>query len=159
MTDAPVGRAFWNDLVRQIAVRTHNYDDAEDLLHSAYLRLVRYQVRKPVDDVAAFLVKTALNMNIDNCRHLRAYNKAVESPPVEDCAPLQDEVVAARVRLARVKAGLEQLPVRTREVLLMHRLNNLTYSEIASRLGISASAVEKHAAKAAVFLAKWIEGW
>jgi len=59
----------------------------------------------------------------------------------------------------RVKAGLEKLPPRTREILLMHRLNNLTYSEIASRLGISSSAVEKHIAKAAVFLAKWIEGW
>jgi RNA polymerase sigma factor (sigma-70 family) len=159
MTDVPVGRAFWSDLVRQIATRTRNQDDAEDLLHSAYLRLVRYQVRRPVDDVAAFLVKTALNMNIDNRRHLRVHNKAMEFPPVEDLAPLQDEVVAARVRLVRVKAGLERLPPRTRQVVLMHRLNNLKYSEIASRLGISASAVEKHAAKAALFLAKWVEGW
>jgi len=159
MTDVPVGRAFWSDLVRQIAIRTRNHDDAEDLLHSAYLRLVRYQVQKPVDNVPAFLVKTALNLNVDNCRRLRAHNSAAPFPQLEDSAPLQDEVVAARVRLMRVKAGLEKLPPRTREILLMHRLNNLTYSEIASRLGISSSAVEKHIAKAAVFLAKWIEGW
>jgi|SRR5215469_13407336 len=159
MTDVPVGRAFWRDLVRQIAIRTRNYDDAEDLLHSAYLRLIRYQVRMPVDDVAAFLVKTALNLNIDNCRHLRVQNSVAEFPQLEDSAPLQDEVVAARIRLLRVRAGLEKLPARTREILLMHRLNNLTYREIASRLGISSSAVEKHIAKGAVFLAKWIEGW
>jgi len=159
MSDVPVGRAFWNDLVRQIARRTHNSEDAEDLLQSAYLRLVRYQVRTSVDDTAAFLVKTALNLNIDNFRHLQVHDSVTAFPQLEDNAPLQDEVVAARVRLIRVKAGLEKLPARTREVLLLHRLNNLTYSEIGKRLGISVSAVEKHVARAAVFLAKWIEGW
>lgn len=41
----------------------------------------------------------------------------------------------------------------------MHRLDQLTYTEIAGRVGISVSAVEKHIAKAASFLTKWIEGW
>jgi len=37
----------------------------------------------------------------------------------------------------------------------MHRLDNLKYHEIASRLGISQSAVEKHIAKAVLFLTEW----
>jgi DNA-directed RNA polymerase specialized sigma24 family protein len=41
----------------------------------------------------------------------------------------------------------------------MHRLNNLKYHEIASQLGISQSAVEKHIAKAVLFLTEWTEGW
>jgi RNA polymerase sigma-70 factor (ECF subfamily) len=41
----------------------------------------------------------------------------------------------------------------------MHRLENLKYREIAQRLGISQSAVEKHIARAALFLTEWTEGW
>ena len=41
----------------------------------------------------------------------------------------------------------------------MHRIDGLKYREIAERLGITVSAVEKHVAKAALFLACWVEGW
>ena len=67
--------------------------------------------------------------------------------------------MAARVRLERVREGLSRLTPRTREIFLMHRLDEMKYREIAERLGISQSAVEKHIAKAALFLAEWAEGW
>jgi RNA polymerase sigma factor (sigma-70 family) len=159
MADIPVGRALWSDLVRQIARRTRNRADAEDLLHSAYLRLARYGSQHPVADPAAFLVRTAFNISIDNYRHEKVLQNQAEATDLEDAAPLQDEVIAARVRLARVKAGLNKLTPRTREIFLMHRLNNLKYHEIASQLGISQSAVEKHIAKAVLFLTEWTEGW
>ncbi|HUO01918.1 MAG TPA: sigma-70 family RNA polymerase sigma factor [Rhizomicrobium sp.] len=159
MSDTIVGRALWSDLVRQIAARTRNYDDAEDLLHTAYLKLVRYQAQTPVENIPAFLVRTAINANIDNCRHTKALKNVAITPQLEDSAPLQDEVVGARIRLGRTKAGLDRLPARTREIVLMHKLDGLKYNEIASRIGISASAVEKHMAKALLFLAQWTEGW
>lgn len=159
MAEIPVGRALWSDLIRQIARRTRNRTDAEDLLHSAYLRLVRYGSERPVSDPAAFLVRTAFNISIDNYRREKNLQNQAEAPEAEDAAPLQDEVIAARVRLSRVKAGLNRLPARTREIFLMHRLDNLKYHEIASRLGISQSAVEKHIAKAVLFLTEWTEGW
>ena len=74
-------------------------------------------------------------------------------------APLQDEVITARARLERVKEGLAKLTPRTREVFLMHRIEEMKYREIAQALGISQSAVEKHIARAALFLAEWTEGW
>lgn len=159
MTDIVVGRALWNDLVRQVANRTHNYDDAEDLLHTAYLRLIHYRTQTPVENVAAFLVRTAINANIDNRRHSKAVKNVAITRQLEDTAPLQDEIIGARIRLSRAKAGLDRLPPRTRQVILMHRLDELKYNEIAGRLGISASAVEKHMAKALQFLTRWTEGW
>ena len=115
MTDIAVGEALWNDLVRQVAVRTRNYDDAEDLLHTAYLRLVRYQAQTPVDNVAAFLLRTAINANIDSRRHSSAVKNAAITRQLEDSAPLQDEIVGTRIRLIRTKAGLDNLPPKTRQ--------------------------------------------
>ena len=159
MADTAVGRAQWNDLVRQIAVRTHNYDDAEDLLHTAYLKLVNYRAQTPVDNVPAFLVRTAINANIDNRRHSKVFENVAIDQRLEDSAPLQDEVVGTRIRLVRTKAGLDKLQPRSRQIVLMHKLDGLKYNEIAGRLGISPSAVEKHMAKALLFLAQWTEGW
>lgn len=44
--------------------------------------------------------------------------------------------------------ALNALPPRARQVVILRRFENLTYLQIAARLGISVSAVEKHMARA-----------
>jgi RNA polymerase sigma-70 factor (ECF subfamily) len=160
MSDIPVNRQVWNRLIREVRSRTRGRADAEDLLHAAYLRLMRYRAQHVVENVAAFLVRTAVNIGVDNYRHDR-FTAEVKPDEVGICenSPLQDEVLAARARLERVREGLSRLTPRTREIFLMHRLDDMKYREIAERLGISQSAVEKHIAKAALFLTEWAEGW
>lgn len=160
MSDDGLDRKFWNRLIRQVRQRIKGRADAEDLLHAAYLRLIQYRKQHVVENVPAFLVRTAVNIGVDNYRHDRRLSgTAPDDMVISEISPLQDEVLAARVRLERVRQGLERLTPRTREVFLMHRLENLKYREIAQRLGISQSAVEKHIARAALFLTEWTEGW
>lgn len=162
MADVPSDRGFWAALLKRVRRATRGSQDAEDLLHSAYVRLERYRAENKVDNAAAFLVRTAVNIGVDRHRHER---RVLDEPIGEgrldfgDPNRLPDEVLAARERLKRVTKGLAQLPPRTREVFLMHRLDGMKYREIADRLGISQSAVEKHIAKAALFLTEWTEGW
>jgi RNA polymerase sigma-70 factor (ECF subfamily) len=160
MSDIPVNREFWHRMVREVRLRTRGRADPEELLHAAYLRLLRYRAQHVVENVGAFLVRTAVNIGVDNYRH----DRFIADVTPEDCgaresSPLQDEVLAARVRLDRVREGLSRLTPRTREVFLMHRLDGMKYREIAEQLGISQSAVEKHIARAALFLTEWAEGW
>jgi RNA polymerase sigma factor (sigma-70 family) len=160
MSDIPVSREFWNRLIREGRSRTRGRADPEELLHAAYLRLVRYRSEHAVENVAAFLVRTAVNIGVDNYRHDRFIAEITpDEAGARENSPLQDEVLAARERLDRVREGLARLTPRTREIFLMHRLDELKYREIAERLGISQSAVEKHIAKAALFLTEWTEGW
>ena len=158
MTDIPFDRAFWTDVIKRVSRRTGGYSDSEDLVQSAFERMQRYSTTRPVENPAAFLVRTAVNIRLDAYRREKLLGKRQFTENFEDYgndAPLQDEVLAARTRLDRVKAGIEQLSPRTREIFLMHRLENVKYSEIARRVGISESAVEKHVAKATAFLMKW----
>jgi RNA polymerase sigma-70 factor (ECF subfamily) len=160
MTDVPVNRELWSRLIREVRLRTRGRADPEELLHAAYLRLVRYRAQHAVENIGAFLVRTAVNIGVDNYRHDRFIaDIAPENAGACENSPLQDEVLAARARLERVREGLSRLSPRTREVFLMHRLEDMKYREIAERLGISQSAVEKHIAKAALFLTEWTEGW
>jgi RNA polymerase sigma-70 factor (ECF subfamily) len=154
-------RDDWRDLLKRIARRAGGRDHAEDLLHSAWIRLERYQAEQTVENPKAFLVRTAVNIGIDEKRRARILqvesSESAGNVPSEH--PLQDEVIAARARLERVKEGLAKLTPRTREVFLMHRIEGMKYREIARALGVSQSAVEKHIARAALFLTKWTEGW
>jgi RNA polymerase sigma-70 factor (ECF subfamily) len=162
MTDIPFDRAFWTDVIRRVSRRTGGYADSEDLVQSAFVRMQNYSATRQVDNPAAFLVRTAVNIRLDAYRRekllgSRQFTENFEE--YENHDPLQDEVLVARARLERVKSGIEQLPSRTREIFLMHRLDNVKYSEIANRIGISESAVEKHIARATAFLLKWARGW
>ena len=159
-SDIPVNRQFWNHLIGEVRRRVRGRADAEELLHAAFLRLMRYRAQQTVENVPGFLVRTAVNIGIDNFRHERFIaDVAPEDLGCAENSPLQDEVLAARIRLERVREGLSRLTPRTREVFLMHRLDGMKYREIADQLGISQSAVEKHIARAALFLTEWTEGW
>lgn len=162
MTDIPFDRAFWTDVIKRVSRRTGGYADTEDLVQSAFVRMQNYSATRQVENPAAFLVRTAVNIRLDSYRREKLLGKRQFTENFEDYenkAPLQDEVLAVRARLDRVKSGIEQLPQRTREIFLMHRLDNVRYSEIARHYGISESAVEKHVARATAFLMKWSKGW
>lgn len=130
-------------------------------MHAAYVRLAQYSAVKTVDNPGAFLVRTAVNIGIDHYRHdQRLYGDVrVPVPECEDASPAADEVVAAKELLSHVVSGINRLPDRTREIFLMHRIDKLEYSEIAHRLGISESAIEKQMAKAMVMLADHAKAW
>jgi len=161
MNETPSERAYWSKLLKLVRRYTRGRNDAEDLLHSAYIRLEQYRVDHVVENPSAFLVRTAANLAIDIHRHERFWEPGDENRDGQrpDDAPLQDEVIAARARLKRVQEGLARLPPRTREIFLMHRLQGFKYREIAVQFGISQSAVEKHIAKAALFLSEWSQEW
>ncbi|MGC1303444.1 MAG: sigma-70 family RNA polymerase sigma factor [Caulobacteraceae bacterium] len=146
----------WNRLLHQLSRVAGTSDAAEDALQTAYLRVEEYRRVTPVAKPDALLRRVAQNLALDERRRSRRYEWVeVESLGAEilDDQPLQDEVLAARERLRRVETILARMPRRTREAFLMHRLTGLKYREIAERLAISVSGVEKHIARAALLLA------
>lgn len=146
----------WRSVLRRIRRRVRPGQDPEDLLHSAYIRLREYQKSAVVENEAAFLVRTASNLAIDDWRRGQTAGHRVNdaaTAEIADLSPRQDEVLAQRVRLERVRQLIGKMSPRTREVFLLHRLEGLKYREVAARLGISQSAVEKHVARAVAFLA------
>lgn len=61
-------------------------------------------------------------------------------------------------RLATYQAAVDRLPVLTRTVFLLHRVDDLSYTEIADRLAISIDAVEGIVAEALLMLYLMLEG-
>ncbi len=149
-------------LLRAVRRAVGGSDAAEDLLHTAFVRLSEYSERNTVENPAAFLVRTAANLAVDERRRVQVRRESPidigEMLDISDGQPLHPEVLAAQERLEKVMAGLESLGPRTREIFLLHRVDGLKYREIAARFDITVSAVEKHIAKASLFLVDWVEG-
>lgn len=147
-------------LRRLLRSRGRTIDDSDDLIQEAFLRLHLYCRNHSVDKQEAFLVRTALNLAADQIRHEHRIvfeSDGLETLPLVDPSPAPDAVYAGQKRLLHWREGLAALSPRRREVFLLNRLEGYSFSQIAKRLGITLSMVEKHAAKAVLFLAEWMD--
>jgi RNA polymerase sigma-70 factor (ECF subfamily) len=141
--------------------RGRSASDADDLVQEAWVRLACYQREQPVARPEAFLMRTAMNLSVDAHRTRVSHGEEVlvEEVILIDAAPHAEAVVLAKERVARLNLCLARLNDRTREIFLSHRVDEMTYEEIAARFQLSTSAVEKHIAKATLRIASWMEGW
>jgi RNA polymerase sigma-70 factor (ECF subfamily) len=61
--------------------------------------------------------------------------------------------------LRRLEAAVAAMPRKQREIFLVHRLDAMSYAEIASRTGLSVRQVERHMARAIYKLCKQMDGY
>src|SRR5512145_1666949 len=141
--------------------RGSSTQDAEDIVQEAWVRLVSYQRDQIVDKPEAFLMRTALNLSVDAHRMRVSHEEEVvlDEVVLADEAPAVESVVLGRERMARLTQCLARLGEKNRDIFLAHRLDGLTYREIADHHGLSISTVEKHVAKATLRLITWMEHW
>lgn len=135
--------------------------DADDLVQEAWVRLACYERRQTVDEPEAFLMRAALNLSIDAYRASRNHGEQVllDDVVLVDSTPSAETVVLARERIARVSECLGRLDAKTCKIFLAHRVEGLSYLEIARQHRLSVSAIEKHIAKATLVLTCSMEGW
>ena len=138
-----------------------SHEDAEEIVHDAFLKTDAYEQAHTVRSREGLLVSTAVNLSIDNQRRsARSPFVAYENIHlVSNKEPDPLEIVEARARLKHLSEGVSNLSERSRRILLMRRLDNLPYAEIAEREGISIAAAEKQVARATLRLMEWMEAW
>jgi RNA polymerase sigma factor (sigma-70 family) len=141
-------------LKRFLIARLGAEAEAEDLVQELYFRLDRAEIAAEVENPLAYLYKMAFNLARDHRRerqrsHARdgqwveSRRVLVGNEPIADQAPA-DVAYEAKEDLARIVAALDDLSPQCRRVFLLHKFDGLSHSEIAARVGISRSTVEKH---------------
>lgn len=126
--------------------------EADDLAQEVFVRLAQRSKGDTIRSDEGYLFQTASSVLVDRARRraVRHGNDHVEYEDdlhaVEDFAP--DRVLLGREQVAIVRAVLAELPDNVRAAFILHRFEELTYNEIARRLGVSVSAVEKYIMRA-----------
>lgn len=137
-------------LLRVVRRRVNSPDLANDLVQDIYMKCRLLKVDFPHhDDARAYLLRMAANLAIDHERVERrrdaikedliavfdAYDRHADSP--EAYAIAADEIRLAELELAR-------LPGLTRQMFVLAQVYGLTHKEVAERLGVSKSLVDKY---------------
>jgi RNA polymerase sigma-70 factor (ECF subfamily) len=142
---ADVYRTTYQALVRFLYRKVWDPDRAEDLAQEAFARALVHRPTNP----RGWLFVVAANMARDDARraarerhHLTLLKS--EPPPT---APSSDDGLHDEDEQARVRAALEQLTPRDREVLLLWDAG-LSYDEIAAQTGLARAAIGTTLARA-----------
>src|SRR5882762_6156865 len=135
---AEVYRTTYRALVRFLYRKVWNAERAEDLAQEAFARAL---IHKP-DNARGWLFVVAANMARDDARRAareRHHLTLLKSEPPPTATP-SDAGVHEKDERSRVRAALEQLTPRDREVLLLWDAD-LSYDEIAAQTGLSRAAI------------------
>jgi RNA polymerase sigma-70 factor (ECF subfamily) len=125
---------------------------AEDLLHDVFARIIAADSWREVDSPAGFAIRTARNVVYDQLRRQKVvaidFVADVGALGLADDAADPETALVARDELKRLRAIVEALPTQQRRVFTLRKVYGLAPAEIAERLGLSVSTVEKHLVKA-----------
>jgi len=144
-------------LQRRLRARLRSAEDARDLVQDAFARLLG--ARRVPNEPKAFLNRIVRNLMIDRARRLgaRPLETALDEAQAPAVAPGQSDAIELEQLRDQYRAAVAALPNRTREVFLLHRVEGVTYKEIATRLGISVRTVEWHVAEAIVRIGRTLQ--
>jgi len=131
--------------------------DAQDISQDVFLRLLRIEDLSAIRDPQGFLITVANNlrrerMYLDGIARRRvrvSLEQAIESEPELEVELTAEASLDMQKQLTRLKSAVRGLSERDRTLLVMRYRDDLSYREIARRLGwASKSAAEKALANA-----------
>jgi RNA polymerase sigma factor (sigma-70 family) len=139
-----------------------NDSDADDFCQDVYARVCEVAREKIPSPAKPLVFTIARNLLIDRVRHENVVS--IEAVADTDAlasaadAPGPDRAVMAREELHLLQAALNGLPQRCREAVVMKKIEGLSRSEIATRMGISEKTVKRHLADGMCALAQALYG-
>lgn len=124
-------------------------DEADDLVQET---LARALGREPgvLRNVGGYLTRIAQNLLRDRAKSARrrAADRHVSADEVDLAGSDAIQLLEVRDMLDRIELAMLELSPLTREIFMAHRIEGLTYAEIAARTGRSVKQVEKAIARA-----------
>ncbi|MDR2571735.1 MAG: sigma-70 family RNA polymerase sigma factor [Oscillospiraceae bacterium] len=145
---------------------TRNAEDALDVSQEAFIKAYRQLGSFRGDSrFSVWLYRLTYNICIDHIRKKKRENKIVsldyeddenDTKPIEipDMRNLpEDSVMRGEIR-REITEGIEKLPTKHRQILVMRELTGMSYDEMASTLSINIGTVKSRIARARIKLAK-----
>lgn len=143
-------------LLRYFERRVRTPEDAEELTQEVFVRLLRRPDVDAIENIEGFVFITAANLLKDHYRSLsrRRDARSINGLDFPSGAQNPAEEVEGKAEIGVLLGAIEALPPKCRAVFVMHRFDEVPHTEIARRLGITVSMVEKHIAAAMKHLRK-----
>jgi RNA polymerase sigma-70 factor (sigma-E family) len=157
--------AYWHTLVRLSWLLVRDQQLAEETVQDAFVAMHSHWSQLRNQDLAlAYLRRCVVNSSRSVLRHRKVEDRYLSSQTSAMTAQGGTEEPSAEARAlqnaagARLLAALERLPRRQREVLTLRYYLDLSESQIADALSISAGSVKTHSHRGLTALRSDVEG-
>ena len=127
--------------------------DPDEVAQSAFAKFLSAGEAHTIRNPRAFLYASARNSVIDYKRRQKTRKSYADEILSVEGAEKNDGISPERVLIEKerfkiMRAAIGELPEQDRRILLMHRLQNRTYADIARELAVSESAIRRAVARA-----------
>lgn len=139
----------WHSLlVRLLSNRLADRTEVQDLAQEVYLRLLRVDTLDLVKNPRAYLYRVAVNV-AGEWRLRARQHKSHTSEELDELVPSEEleRTLEKQQTGIEVRQALEKLPPMLQQVLVLHCRDDMTYEEIAGRLGITRRMVKRYVAR------------
>lgn len=135
-------------LKRFLARFFSDQQDIEDVAQETYLRAYIAEQRKDIEQPKAYLFRIARNLALTKLtkksKQITDYiEESADSLVIERAAAADDELEAEE-SLGLYCEAVATLPEKCRQVFLLRKVHGLAHKEIAERMSLSVSSVEKY---------------
>jgi RNA polymerase sigma-70 factor (ECF subfamily) len=141
-----------NPVIHFLYRMVQNQAVAEELAQEVFLRVYRSRASyEPTAKFTTWLFRIATHLALNsirdgkNDRKRESLDDMVDDQPVRqvsDNRPTIEQAMMYQARLAEVKKAIQTLPEKQRAAVLMHKYEEMEYSQIARALNCSESAVK-----------------
>jgi RNA polymerase sigma-70 factor (ECF subfamily) len=125
-------------VVSAVGLITGNRQDADDAVQDALLSYLSRPPSKPINNIAAWITVVASNRLRDSQRSRAAENRALAKVGVAE-ETMDFELAALDVDIA---AAIRSLPLKQREVCVLHYLLDQSVEQVAEGLGVSEGTIK-----------------
>ena len=137
-----------NSLIWSVMRIVRDWQAAEDVTQETFIRARQAMENGRIDQLEAYLHRTARNLAIDFRRH-RELHGGVERDDISErdaanvatSAPSPEAELIQTQRLRLLDQSIKQLPERAQTVWYLNRVEKWSYPRIAEHLGVSANTV------------------
>ena len=134
--------------------RTNCEHTAEDLTQEVYLNLMKKEIspkKNKIDNIRAYLYKTAKNIAINH--HVAEQRRKVLWQVSNELIETTDTITPDRViddtqKVHILNDALSELPLLSQKIFVLSRINGMKQKDVANKLGIHITTVEKNLSKA-----------
>ena len=126
--------------------------EVDDVVQETYAVLSALPAVGHITSPRAYAFQTAQSLILRHLRRARIVRidsiGDVESLTAALDEPSPEQQASARQQWRQVCAHIDRLPVKCREAFVLRKIDGLSQRQIAQRLGVSESTVEKHIGRA-----------
>jgi RNA polymerase sigma factor (sigma-70 family) len=133
--------------------------EIDDVVQETYTRLFQAESVAHVHDARNYAFQVAGSVVIDHLRRMKVVPIAsvpgLDYLEVGSDEPSPERQVIDRDELTRLAEMIARLPGKVRDVFTLRRVHGLSQRDVAARLGLAESTVEKHMARGFLIMSQF----